>query len=76
MRGYYQKGMGVNEQDEWIKANQEAAARAILAASEALYALLGGVPDPKWEREVLEAEVARLRLTMTESPGHGSSSAR
>ena len=64
----------MNEQDEWIKANQEAAAQAILSASEALYALLGGEPDPKRERELLEAEAARLRLTMTKDVGRRPSS--
>jgi hypothetical protein len=64
----------VNEQDAWIEANQEAASLAILAASEALYALLGGEVDPDREREAREAEVARLRLTMTKDAGHGPSS--
>jgi hypothetical protein len=60
--------------DEWATANLAAAERAVVGASEALYGLLGGQVDPEWEREQLEAQVARLRLTMTESPGHVPSS--
>jgi len=60
--------------DEWVAANLPAATEALAAASGALYKLLGGMPDPKWEREVLEAEVARLKLTMTEEADDGASS--
>jgi hypothetical protein len=62
-------------QEEWIAANVEAATRALEGASEALYALLGGQVDPEWERAELEAEVGRLRLTMTTDAGHRPSSA-
>jgi hypothetical protein len=61
-------------QEEWIAANVEAATRALESASAALYALLGGEVDPEREREALEAEVARLRLTMTKEAGRRPSS--
>ncbi len=61
-------------QEEWIEANLPAVTAAVVGAAEALYALLGGQPDPKWEREELEAEVGRLRLTMTKDAGHRPSS--
>jgi hypothetical protein len=55
------------QEEEWIRANAEQAAKALLRARGELYALLGGQPDPKRKREVLEAEVARLRLIMRRS---------
>lgn len=61
-------------QEEWIEANLPAATRALVGASEAVYALLGGQPDPEWERAELEAGVGRLRLMMTEDAGHRPSS--
>lgn len=51
-------------QEEWVRANAEPAAKALLRARGELYALLGGQPDPERQREALAAEVARLRLTM------------
>jgi hypothetical protein len=57
---------------EWLKANQKAVAKALSAAQDELYALLGGQPDPRRAREALAAEVARMRLTMKrrrKSPG-------
>jgi hypothetical protein len=56
-------------QEEWIEANLPATA-ALVGASEVLYGLLGGKLDPKREREKLEAEVGRLRLTMVKDAGH------
>jgi hypothetical protein len=55
-------------QEEWIEANLPAVVAALVGASEVLYALLGGQPDPEWERAELEAEVGRLRLTMVKDP--------
>jgi hypothetical protein len=49
---------------EWLRANQEAVAKALRAAQDELYAVLGGQPDPRRAREALAAEVARMRLTM------------
>jgi hypothetical protein len=49
---------------EWLRANQEAVAKALQAAQDDLYAMLGGQPDPRRAREALAAEVARMRLTM------------
>ena len=50
--------------DEWAEANLAAVTAALLSASEALYALLGGQPDPERQREALAAEVARMQITM------------
>jgi hypothetical protein len=61
-------------QEEWIEANLPAVTAALVNASETLYALLGGQPDPEWERAELEAEVGRLRLTMVKDAGHRRSS--
>jgi hypothetical protein len=49
---------------EWLRANQEAVTKALRAAQDELYAVLGGQPDPKPAQEALAAEVARMRLTM------------
>jgi hypothetical protein len=57
-------------QEEWIGVNLPAATAAVVGASETLYALLGGQPDPEWEQAELEAEVGRLRLTMVKDSGH------
>ncbi len=61
-------------QEEWIEANLPAVTTALVSASEVLYGLLGGQADPKWERQELEAEVGRLRLTMIKDAGHRPSS--
>jgi hypothetical protein len=60
--------------EEWIQANQVRAARALESASDALYELLGGQVDPGREREALEAEAARLKLSMqlVDPPPSGS----
>jgi hypothetical protein len=63
-------------QEEWVEANLPAVTVALVGASEALYALLGGQADPEREREELEAEVGRLRLTMTKDAGRRPSSGR
>jgi hypothetical protein len=47
---------------EWLTTNVPAVQRALESAQEELYALLGGVPDPEREQEVLAREVAKLRL--------------
>jgi hypothetical protein len=41
-----------------------AVTKALRAAQDELYAVLGGQPDPKRAQEALAAEVARMRLTM------------
>jgi hypothetical protein len=53
------------DEREWIEANAERAAEALARpeVTEEVYHTLGGQPDPKREREVLAAELARLRLT-------------
>ena len=48
---------------EWIDANAPEAAKALFAAQQELYALLGGVADLEREKELLAREIGRLRLT-------------
>ena len=49
-------------QEEWIEANAERAARASLWASDELYALLGGEPDYNRLRAELAEEMEHLEL--------------
>jgi hypothetical protein len=48
--------------EAWIVAHAHAVSEALRAAEDELYGLLGGERDRDREREVLAAEVARLRL--------------
>jgi len=51
----------VNTED-WLRANAEQAAKAVLSASGELYALLGGEPDRERQRE-LAKELEDLEFT-------------
>ena len=49
--------------EEWLTANAEQAAKALLRASSDLYALLGGEANREWQREELAEELRHLELT-------------
>jgi hypothetical protein len=49
--------------EEWIDANEERAAKAVLLASDELYGLLGGEPDFERLRAELAQEMEHLELT-------------
>jgi hypothetical protein len=50
-------------EDAWIEANAPKVAKALDAAQDELYDLLGGQADPDRRREEAVKEVRRLRLT-------------
>ena len=50
-------------EDAWIEANAPKAAKALEAAQDELYALLGGQADRERRREELAEELRNLRLT-------------